>query len=103
MPGGRSDLSDLPLRLREALQQAGFTYDAVAEMLGTRAHEALGRNETTPALRRTSHGEEAGSPLAALTRLFLLQTAVTVEQAEQALPGMVGEARARRLRPDLGR
>ena len=46
-------MSDLPLRLRPALQTADFTYDAVADLLGTRAHEALGRNETTPALRRT--------------------------------------------------
>jgi hypothetical protein len=83
-------MSDLPLRLRPALQAAGFTYDAVADLLGTRAHEALGRNETTPALRRTGHGDGAGSPLATLTRLFLLQTAVSTEDAERALPGLVG-------------
>jgi hypothetical protein len=88
---GRSDSSDLPLRLRPALQTAGFTYDAVADLLGPRAHEALARNETTPALRRTGHGEAAGSPLATLTRLFLLQTAVSTEDAERALPGLVGE------------
>ncbi len=88
---GRSDSSDLPLRLRPALQTADFTYDAVADLLGTRAHEALGRNETTPALQRTGHGEGAGSPLATLTRLFLLQTAVSTEDAERALPGLVGE------------
>ena len=40
--------SDLPARLREALQRAGFTYDAVAELLGPLAHAALSRNETTP-------------------------------------------------------
>jgi hypothetical protein len=84
-------MSDLPLRLRPALQAAGFTYDAVADLLGTRAHEALGRNETTPALRRTGHGDGAGSPLATLIRLFLLQTAVSTEDADRALPGLVGE------------
>jgi hypothetical protein len=84
-------VSDLPLRLRPALQAAGFTYDAVADLLGTRAHEALGRNETTPALRRTGHGDGAGSPLATLIRLFLLQTAVSTEDADRALPGLVGE------------
>ena len=80
-------MSDLPLRLREVLQRAGFTYDAVAEMLGTRAHEALGRNETTPALRRTTDG----SPLATLTRLFVLQAGVPVDHAERAFPGLLDE------------
>ncbi len=80
-------MSDLPLRLREVLQRAGYTYDAVAEMLGTRAHEALGRNETTPALRRTTDG----SPLSTLTRLFVLQADVPVDHAERALPGLFDE------------
>ena len=57
----------------------------MAALLGTRAHDALGRNETTPALRRTRDT----SPLATLTRLFLLQTAVAVEDAERALPGLL--------------
>jgi hypothetical protein len=87
MPGGRSDASDLPLRLREGLERADFTYDAVAGLLGSRAHEALARNETTPALRRTADG----SPLASLTRLFLLQAPVPRARVEAALPGLVGE------------
>ena len=78
-------MSDLPLRLSAALGDAGFTYDAVAGLLGTRAHEALGRNETTPALRRTTEP----SPLAILTRLFLLQAAVPADRADRALPGLV--------------
>ena len=80
-------MTSLPARLREALQGAGFTYDAVADLLGTSAHEALGRNETTPGLRRTRDG----SPLATLTRLFLLQTSVPADAAEGALPGLVAE------------
>src|SRR5688572_30555474 len=75
------------LRLREALQRAGYTYGAAAALLGPRAHAALGRNETTAALRRTTDG----SPLATLTRLFLLQATVTVGDAERALPGLLGE------------
>ncbi len=71
--------------LREALVAADFTYDRVAEELGSEAHAALGRNETLPGLRRTT----SGSPLDSLTRLFLLQTPVTHEAAEQALPGLV--------------
>ena len=33
-----------------------FTVAAVAELIGSEAHAALGRNETTPALRRTADG-----------------------------------------------
>ena len=78
-------MTDLPLRLREALQRADFTYDAVAELLGPVAHTALGRNETLPGRRRTGRG----TPLETLVRLFLLQTTVSIEQAEAALPGLV--------------
>ncbi|GGO72765.1 DUF7059 domain-containing protein [Nocardioides deserti] len=77
--------TDLPARLRAALTVAGFTYDAVAELLGPRAHEALARNETTPGLRLT----QGGSPLETLVRLFLLQTPVELAAAERALPDLV--------------
>ncbi len=83
-------MPDLPDRLRDALVAADFTYDAVAELLGPEAHAALGRNETTPGLRRTGDG----SPLATLTRLFLLQSRVPHAQVERALPGLVGELAA---------
>ncbi|HEY9252875.1 MAG TPA: methyltransferase, partial [Nocardioides sp.] len=78
-------MSDLPHRLRDALQQADFSYDSVAELLGPTAHSALSRNETLPGRRRT-HG---GSPLETLIRLFLLQTTVSLDHAEAALPGLV--------------
>ncbi|MGH3351311.1 MAG: DUF7059 domain-containing protein [Nocardioides sp.] len=78
-------MSDLPHRLRDALQQADFSYDSVAELLGPTAHSALSRNETLPGRRRT-HG---GTPLETLVRLFLLQTTVPLDQAEAALPGLV--------------
>ncbi|WP_205473208.1 class I SAM-dependent methyltransferase [Nocardioides sp. SYSU D00038] len=77
--------TDLPQRLRAALAAAGFTYDGVADLLGPLAHAALGRNETTPGLRRTT----GGSPLETLVRLFLLQTTVPAAAAEAALPGLV--------------
>ena len=77
--------NDLPQRLRAALSAAEFTYDTVAEALGPLAHAALGRNETTPGLRRTS----GGSPLETLVRLFLLQSPVEAVAAEAALPGLV--------------
>ena len=79
------DQPTLPRLLREALLAADFSYDRVAELLGAAAHDALARNETTPALRRTT----GGSPLETLTRLFLLQTVVDLDAAEAALPGLV--------------
>jgi protein-L-isoaspartate O-methyltransferase len=81
----RQTSPDLPARLRTALVDATFTVDAVRELLGEVADAALLRNETTPALRRTT----GGSPLETLTRLFLLQTTVTAEAADAALPGLV--------------
>ncbi|MDN4171912.1 class I SAM-dependent methyltransferase [Nocardioides sp. SOB77] len=85
--------SDLPARLRAALTVAGFTYDAVAELLGPHAHAALARNETTPGLRRT----QGGSPLETLVRLFLLQTPVELAAAERALPDLVDRLAAEGL------
>jgi hypothetical protein len=79
-----SDL-DFTGPLREALTAADFTYDRVAEAIGDEAHRALGRNETLPALRRTA----SGGPLDTLVRLFLLQTTVSREAADRALPGLV--------------
>ncbi len=76
---------DLPARLREALLAARFTYDDVAEVLGPRAHAALSRNETTPGVLATA----GGSPTETLARLFLLQRAVPLADAEAALPGLV--------------
>jgi methylase of polypeptide subunit release factors len=76
---------DLAPRLHDALAGAEFTFDAVGRLLGNRAHDALHRNETTPALRRTTDG----SPLATLSRLFLLQTDVDRAHADRALPGLV--------------
>ena len=82
----RDTSPDLPARLRVALVDADFTVDAVRELLGDVADAALLRNETTPALRRTADG---GSPLSTLTRLFLLQTTVTAQAADAALPDLV--------------
>jgi methyltransferase family protein len=84
---------DLPARLRTALSDAGFTYDAVAGLLGPVAHAALGRNETAPGLRRTT----GGSPLETLVRLFLLQAPVALTEANAALPGLVDRMSAEGL------
>lgn len=71
--------------LRDSLVAAGFTYDGVADLLGSEAHAALMRNETTPGRRRTN----GGTPLETLVRLFLLQLPVSLPDAERALPGQV--------------
>ncbi|WP_306666141.1 MULTISPECIES: class I SAM-dependent methyltransferase [Nocardioides] len=84
MPAMPSD-TDVAGPLREALLAADFTYDRVAEAIGEDAHRALGRNETLPALRRTT----SGGPLDTLVRLFLLQTTVGRDEADRALPGLV--------------
>jgi methylase of polypeptide subunit release factors len=74
-------------RLRDALLAADYSFDGVSALLGTTAHAALGRNETTPALRRTGNG----SPVETLTRLWLLQTTAPVEDVERALPGLLDD------------
>ena len=83
-PRGVPDVA-LAAPLRAALTAATYSYDAVGDLLGTTAQLALARNETTPALRRTTHG----SPLETLVRLFLLQTEVDRADADRALPGLV--------------
>jgi hypothetical protein len=72
-------------RLRSCLTDTGFRYDAVAAVLGTTAHAALSRNETTPGLRATA----GGSPLELLIRLWTLQAAVPRDACERALPGLL--------------
>ena len=76
-----SDL-DFAGPLREALLAADFTYDRVAEAIGEEAHRALGRNETLPALRRTT----SGAPIDTLVRLFLLQTPVAARRRGAGAP-----------------
>jgi SAM-dependent methyltransferase len=78
---------DLIPRLRDALVAADYTFDGVSALLGDTAHAALGRNETTPGLRRTT----GGSPLETLTRLWLLQTTVSAADVARALPGLLDE------------
>lgn len=71
--------------LRDALTRADFTVDAVYALLGDDAHRALGRNQTTPAVRAT----RGDGDLATLVRLFALQVPVARDRAEAALPGLV--------------
>ncbi len=75
----------LAAQLRERLQEAGFTSDAVADVLGEAGHAALGRNETLPGLRAS----RGGGPVETLTRLWLLQAPVPMGHVDRALPGLV--------------
>jgi methylase of polypeptide subunit release factors len=75
--------SDLVLRLRDGLAEAGYTIDGVRERLGEVAASALAREETVPALRATRDGD----PLATLIRLWWLGAPVgTADLAAAGLP-----------------
>ncbi|MDQ3616666.1 MAG: class I SAM-dependent methyltransferase [Actinomycetota bacterium] len=71
--------------LGEVLRSAGYTVADVARSIGLTAHAALSRNETVPAMRATRDG----SVLSTLTRLWLLQSPVRLEEVERALPEQV--------------
>ncbi len=77
--------ADTVASLRTTLTRAGFCVDTIQARLGETAHEALLRNETTPAFRQTSDR----SPLSTLVRLWSLQRPVPVEDADRALDGLV--------------
>ncbi|HZX06097.1 DUF7059 domain-containing protein [Kribbella sp.] len=70
--------------LRAAFAGAGYTVDGVAERLGAQANAALARNETAPAVRRTSSGDA----LDTMVRLFLLQRPVPETLVDKAFPGV---------------
>lgn len=76
------DRSEAPTRLRDALLAASFTADGLLGLLGAPAYAALARGETVPALRAT----RGGTPLEALTRLFLLQQPVPHTCLADVLP-----------------
>lgn len=76
------ELSDADVELlRDRLRADRYTVDRVRLRLGSLAHGALNRNETTAGLRIT----DDQSPLSTLIRLFLLQVPVRADDAEEAL------------------
>lgn len=68
--------------VRESLEVARYTHEAVADLLGDVAMGALSRSELVPVERAT----RGGSPLETLIRLFLLRGTVPMIQARAALP-----------------
>jgi methylase of polypeptide subunit release factors len=70
-------------RLRTALEKAQYTVDGCLEAMGATAYAALGRNESVAASRAVADDD---SPVATLTKLFVLQENVDRTAAEAALP-----------------
>jgi hypothetical protein len=68
------------LRVREALDAAGWSAAALDERLGVAARTHLDRDELAPLLRRTSGGDA----LDTLARLLVVGTAVELDDAERA-------------------
>jgi methylase of polypeptide subunit release factors len=75
-------------RLGDDLRAANYTADGVPDLLGASAHRALGRGELAPGLRATRDR----SPLATLTRLFLLGADEDEPAVRRALPATGVEA-----------
>ena len=69
-------------RLADALRAAGYTAEAVVDLLGEEAAGALARAERVPGLRTTT----GGSPLETLVRLFLLGSTEPAGAVRAALP-----------------
>ncbi|WP_245594474.1 DUF7059 domain-containing protein [Actinospica robiniae] len=84
-------------RLRAALEKADYTVDGCLEAMGATAYSALARNESVAASYAVA---EDDSPVATLTKLFVLQEDVDRGAAGAALPledalagGLVAEDR----------
>jgi methylase of polypeptide subunit release factors len=69
-------------RLADGLRAAGYTAEAVVELLGEEAAGALARGERVPGLRATT----GGSGLETLIRLFLLGSTEPAAAVHAALP-----------------
>jgi methylase of polypeptide subunit release factors len=70
-------------RLRTALEKAQYTVDGCLEVMGATAYAALARNESVAASYAVAEND---SPVATLTKLFVLQEDVDRAAAEAALP-----------------
>lgn len=68
------------------MTEVGYDVEGIADLIGSTAHAALGRNNTQPA-RRALTG--VADPVATLTRLWPLQATVSRGDADRALPGLV--------------
>jgi methylase of polypeptide subunit release factors len=89
LPDPAALLTDAP-RVRDALDRAGWSVEALADLLGVTARTHLDRDELAPVLRRTADG----GPLSTLARLFV--AGVAVDPADAEVAGVPGSW----LRPD---
>ncbi len=69
--------------LRADLVGADYTVDAIAQVLGALANDALHREQPVPALRVLAGND---SPVALLVRLFILGKPLTHAELASALP-----------------
>lgn len=83
-PADQLDRASIAL-LRDDLTRARYGVDAVRELWGEAAGEALHRGDRVPARRALERSGDR-SPLAALARLFLLADPVAAGEAEEAFP-----------------
>jgi methylase of polypeptide subunit release factors len=79
LPDPSDLLADAP-RVRAALDGAGWSSEALDDLLGTTARTHLDRDELAPVLRRTTDGR----PLSTLSRLFVAGVAVDPRSARAA-------------------
>lgn len=79
--------------LRDDLEEAGWTVDALEEILSDRARAALAREQRIPALVELEGGAD---PASVLTRLFMLGTVEPEQLLDRAL-GRLGAQGARAL------
>ncbi|MBC7373306.1 MAG: class I SAM-dependent methyltransferase, partial [Frankiales bacterium] len=79
LPDPEALLADAPL-VWAALSTAGWSADALDDLLGVTARGHLDRDELAPVLRRT----DGGTPLEVLARLFVLGVAVDLKAARAA-------------------
>ena len=93
LPPPRSDDPGLVAALRADLESAAYTVEAVSELLGPVAADALRREQPLPAQRVTAADD---SPLSALVRLLALGDPVDAADVARALPAL-GVDGARRL------
>lgn len=103
----RSDDQGLLDALAEDLRAAAYHQDAITGLLGVAAHEALGRDQTVPAMRATAEAISRGgpAPLVHLVRLWLLGMSVEEDDLATALPGLgvAGALRLGLVEPSEGR
>ncbi len=81
----RSDNPDLLAALAADLLALDYTVDGVAELLGEEAHQALGRDQTVPAVLVL---RESTEPLATVCKLWLLAQDIQNKELSVVLPSL---------------